>query len=627
MRTISRRKGPLILLGLCLLAFALRAYRLDYQSLWVDEAITLSRSQQPLPDLLRNMPAEHAPLYFTLIHVWLPLAGTTDFALRFSSLLFGVMCIPLMGVLGTALFDRRVGLLAALLLAVNPFHVWYAQDARMYTLATAFSLACLAGLVRALQTNRWWHWAIYALSGALALYSHYYAGLILVVSGLFALGWLAWSPADRVRVGRRWLASVAAMGLIFLPWLPHALRVFEFHGWRPPIEAETLIRRYLTIFSLGTSVSDDLGWRLTWGFLALAAVGLIALGVRARRDPAHRPGAGLMLTLIVVTILGGVLLAVRRSDFQERYFMVVTPTYYLAIALGLTALARPRRVPIVAAAGLAFILGISAFSLHNHYTNSRFAKPDYKQVTATIAQSADPENDALVLSGAREAATRRYYPGERPKIYNLEGSRYKDLDEAGQAALLAEIARKHRQVWLLIKHGGPDPARAWFSQHAFPVQGGWTTDIFLSRYATWTGALPPPRSPLSTHETTPARLVGYALASADEQLQVAPGDIVKAVLYWETDAPLDRDYKVSFRLVDDTGHVVAAVDRSPGNGSLPSSSWPPGETVADRQGLLVPTDAPPGEIQLVVKLYDVDTLTDVVGAVLGPVRISGEAEP
>jgi len=609
----------------------------------VDEAITLSRSQQPLLELLRNMPAEHAPLYFTVIRFWLPLAGTTDFALRFPSLLFGVLCIPLMGGLGTALFGRWVGLLAALLLTVNPFLIWYAQDARMYPLATALSLACLASLVRALQTNQWWRWAIYAVCGALALYSHYYAGLILVVSGLFALGWLAWSPADRGSVGRRWLASVAAMALIFLPWLPHALRVFEFHGWRPPLDPGTLFRRYLTIYSLGTSVPPDLGWRLTWGFLALAAVGLIALGMWAWRDPAHRPGAGLMLTLILVTALGAILLAMRRSDFQARYFMVVTPTYYLAIALGLVALVgqRPqttdRRPPpnesavgrrpsavVLAATGLAFVLGTSAFSLHNHYTNPQFAKPDYKGVTAYIARWADPEKDAIVLSGTRESAVRRYYPGERPKIYNLEGSRYKDLDEASRAALFAQIAEEHEQVWLLIKHEGPDPARAWFSQHAFPVEGRWITDIFLDRYVTGTGALPPPQPPLSTREVGPVHLVGYALVSGDE---LAPGDVVKVVLYWETDAPLDRDYKVSLRLVDGAGHVMAAMDRSPGNGSTPSSSWRPGETVADRQGLLVPTDAPPGEVQLVVKLYDLDTLTDVVDAVLGPVWVAEGGAP
>ena len=616
------------LLAFVLLAFILRIYRLGAQSLWVDEAITLSRSQQPFLDLLRNMPAEHAPLYFVLTHFWLLLAGTTDFALRFPSLLFGVLCVPLIGQLGTALFDRWVGLLVALLLVVNPFHVWYAQDARMYTPVTAFSLACLVSLVYALRTNQRWRWAVYAVSGALALYTHYYAGLILVVSGLFALGWLAWSPTDRARTGRRWLAAVTAMGLLFLPWLPRALRVFGFHGWRPPIEVQTLLRRYLTIFSLGTSVPDALGWRLTWGFLALAAVGLIALGVWAWRDPAHRPGAGLMLALTLVTILGGVLLALRRSDFQERYFMIVTPAYYLAIVLGLRALTRPRRAPIVAAVGLAFILGSSAFSLQNHYTNPEFAKPDYEQVTAQIARWANPASDALVLSGTREAAVRRYYPGERPKIYNLQGSRYKDLDEAGQAALFAEIAQKHRQVWLLIKHGGTDPAYAWFSRETFPVQAGWTTDIFVARFTTPPQSRPPLAPPASVHADGPVTLQSYVLTSP----HVAPGQaiahdqVMGVVLGWVAHASLEHDYKVSLRLVDDAGRVVAAVDRAPANGFNPSSGWPAREMVVDRHGLWVPPETAQGVYQVVVKLYDPADLREVVSAQLGPVTVIGDEE-
>jgi len=104
-------------------------------------------------------------------------------------------------------------------------------------------------------------------------------------------------------------------------------------------------------------------------------------------------------------------------------------------------------------------------------------------------------------------------------------------------------------------------------------------------------------------------------------LSVAAGDVVKAVLYWRTEAVLDRDYKVSLRLRDSVGKVVAVVDRSAGDGLMPSSIWKPGETVTDRHGLLVPRETPSGEYQLVVKLYDPGTLTEVVDATLGPVWI------
>ena len=66
----------LAMLAILLLAFALRAYRLDFQSLWSDEGISLLRASQSLPEMMRNMPVEHTPGYFVLLHGWLALAGT-----------------------------------------------------------------------------------------------------------------------------------------------------------------------------------------------------------------------------------------------------------------------------------------------------------------------------------------------------------------------------------------------------------------------------------------------------------------------------------------------------------------------------------------------------------------------
>ncbi len=149
-----------------LAAFALRVWRLDGQGLWSDESISLERALLPLGAMLAELPVEHAPLYFVLLNLWLRVAGATDFALRFPSLWCGVAAVPLVAALARRTVGRRTALTAALLLAVNPLHVWHAQDARMYTLATCLALAALAALARALRTGAARDWAGYGLAGA-----------------------------------------------------------------------------------------------------------------------------------------------------------------------------------------------------------------------------------------------------------------------------------------------------------------------------------------------------------------------------------------------------------------------------------------------------------------------------
>lgn len=114
----------LALLALVILAFALRLYRLDYQEMRGDEAFSVMFAQKELGSILAKTVSTtepHPPLSFFLLHFWMALAGRSEFALRFSSLFFGVATVPLVYRLGKQLWAKEAGLWAAGLLALNPF--------------------------------------------------------------------------------------------------------------------------------------------------------------------------------------------------------------------------------------------------------------------------------------------------------------------------------------------------------------------------------------------------------------------------------------------------------------------------------------------------------------------------
>jgi hypothetical protein len=99
------------------------------------------------------------------------------------------------------------------------------------------------------------------------------------------------------------------------------------------------------------------------------------------------------------------------------------------------------------------------------------------------------------------------------------------------------------------------------------------------------------------------RLVGYDLDAS----RVAPGQQLPITLYWQaTEATGDR-LKVFVHLLDPQGNIVAQSDAEPGDGTYPTSSWLPGEYLADKHLLTVPEDARPGPASVVIGLYDPHT--------------------
>jgi hypothetical protein len=184
-------------LALLLLAFALRVYALDSQSLWYDEAVTAQVAQQGLAEMARWTADDiQPPLYYAITAGWVQVAGLSEWALRFPSVFFGVLMVALAWVLGRRLFGPIAGSLAALLAALHPLWVYYSQEARMYTLLTALGMAAGYALLRVLAAShgpagypkarlRWW--IGFSLAAIALLYTHYFALFLLITFALHFL--------------------------------------------------------------------------------------------------------------------------------------------------------------------------------------------------------------------------------------------------------------------------------------------------------------------------------------------------------------------------------------------------------------------------------------------------------
>ncbi|HEM61397.1 MAG TPA: hypothetical protein ENO24_03815, partial [Chloroflexi bacterium] len=430
----SSKGAACLVLLILLVAFGLRLYRLGYQSIWYDEAVSLHLSSKDLQALTLHTAGDiHPPLYYYLLHFWILLAGNSEFSAAFLSVVFGMLLVAGCCRLGTRLYDRWVGLLAAFLVAISSFNVWYSQEVRMYTLgaflglASLYCLVKLAGLAeRDSGADRqpeggsprhrplWLYWLGYVLSAAAGLYTLYYFAFVLLLENLFVFGW--WLAA-RVRSQERplslhqWLPAQLLVAALYAPWVPIAAR----QALQPPVPpwrgftglASAVVESW-TALALGQSVEPGslVVWPVLLFILAVYLLGLIGL-VRGRR---RWPTGALLCGYTFLPLAAIYLLSLHTPLFHVRYMFTYSPAFYLVFAVGLVQLRRTSRVALLV--GLAAISLGSAYSIHRMHFEPQYAADDHRGAVRYIEERLAPGDAVLVNAGYAYPAFLYYYDGD-----------------------------------------------------------------------------------------------------------------------------------------------------------------------------------------------------------------------
>lgn len=601
------------MLMVLLLAYALRAYHLDYQSLWSDEGISLLRASLSLPEMLAEMPREHMPGYFVLLHGWLRLAGESDFSLRFPSLLASVLSVALIFRLGAdlnkvvpAANSATAGAVAAVLLATSAFQVWYAQEARMYSWLLAMALLSTWALWRLLvrpgrQPAPWL--VVYAVTTAACVYLHLYGALVPIAQTVFVAGWAIVQRDVRSLV--RWAGASAVAFLLFLPWLPRALAIFGFEGWREGGNASEIPWRYLAAYS----VSDGMpapwhGW-LPWLYALLALAG-IWFWRRVRPAAAWLLVAGVLVPMTIVFAF-----ALRNPDYHERYAIMVTGPLLLLVAGGVRLIGpdSPTQHPgsrrgLTIAAALALTAALAAANLvavERLYNDVALQKPDFRGAAGRIMGELQPGDVVLVDGPDPEKVFLHYYSagaGGTGPVYAVG-----ELEQATLDAADAELTRRLQdasRVWELLYFHNPATVQVWLATRGWATDPTYHNGIRVTLYGLNDGR-------------AISRSLGVAFgteltleAAEVNTVTPQPGELLRVTTRWFTQAPAP-EYKFSLRLHDAAGTIAQSVDYVPQNWLAPTNVWLVDQPASDQRGLVLRPDLPPGQYRLTLRLYDPGT--------------------
>jgi mannosyltransferase len=643
---VQRRAMWVAMIFLTLATFALRLYRLGQPSLRGDEAFDVLFASQSLGELLHQLrfAQPYPPLFHVGLHVWLPVIGQSEFAVRFGAVLCTTLVVPGVYALGSQLFNKQVGLVGALLAVVNPFIHWWGQDAHFYAyllaITTILNLVALRlwrseGYPRPTHTGKERRYdgvfldGFYVLVALVSLLTHYFAyfawGALNVVAIVESLR-RRWSR----QLMRPWWGAQALVIIIYLPWVIWSLPLTStfVEPWIERLTAWEMLWRELVAFNLGYSWPLTLqgpGEALTSAaticlpglFAGLTIAGCVLGWAR----PSYRHGLVLTLSLILVPLSAIYIASFHRPIFDEKLTIFLLPLYLVLLSLGIVELARRWRWAGLLG-GLAALL-VMLFANFQYFTNESFAKsPAWREMIGYVNKKAQPGD--LIIYNLPDPSILYYNENKLPiELVPISA----ELSTAEISTDLEERLAGYNRVWLvpLIRPWWDTrgDVLTWLDRHTDRLEQRFFRGVHVNLYLTpsaWQSAMTP--QPATFAEGI--RLLGFRLseelgdsppglgAGGKEEtnsLKLSPGDTLHLSLYWQADGPTRIPYTVFTHLVGPDGQLYGQWDNPPVWGTYPTTEWSAGEKIVDRYEIPVDPNTPPGSYFLSVGLYDPATGT------------------
>lgn len=634
MNAPANRRATLFLLLVILIAFALRVYRLDAQSLWYDEGVTATLAQRDLADLTAWTARDiQPPLYYYLVAGWGRMAGWSEWSLRFVSAWWGVLLVPLLAVLTYRLTAQRGAAgVAALLTALHPLLLYYSQEARMYTMVVA--LGVLAGYLFLCATESATHkrgdWLFYLLAATSAVYTHYFAFFLLFAFVMTELITIANFRTNWRRAILFLLGTHLLIALLFSAWVAPLFTQLatDRSYWQGTFKIGEALRAIGLRFVVGETVLEQFAGPYLWiaGVVTLL-IGSILLYQGWRNRSAAQALIFIFSWLLIPTACV-LLLAIAVPKFNVRYVMLALPGLILLWSCGAASVPRtaharrifpdpdgpsPERAPpkyrylLITTLPLLVIFGIAD---RNWFTDHSFLKAQWREAAAYVRLHHEA-GEAVVLVSGHTWPVWDYYAPDLPAIHLpdlqiLDVDAVLDFTESGTA--LRDALQGYNGAWLVNwQEEVVDPTGV------VPIQLGWagTEKTFRSQF--WEVGLrrfieldpdaiptaPPLAERVDANFGDQLIFTGYTTTKEDELLlfwQLAPNATVP-----------QPDWQISLHTETPEGlPYYSPTDRRPTDYHYPVARWQPGETV---MGMIPALEwagpaAMPGPYQLQLRVYD-----------------------
>jgi 4-amino-4-deoxy-L-arabinose transferase-like glycosyltransferase len=571
-----------------LLAMFARLYHLQTQSIWFDEGWSAYAAVQPTLVGAVEADPTNPPLYYVTLNLLARGFGDSAFALRYVSLLFGLLIIPLAYHLARHLFDLRAALGAAFLTAFSPLLWWASQEARMYTLLAVLVLIVVWGWHRLLHQSSPGAWIALWLGELALLYAHNTGPIIVVwLNTLVVVAWIRYRSLKRPD-WRIWFAGQIGVGLFWSPW-------FIARFLNVPGANSGFVRDFV-------SLPDLLGqmWQAVWTgpwamvgkepVLILASAGIFVLS--AALIPWRKAAGRWLIAHVMILSLGLLLgIGILGGEMHGRYLVMVAPLLLVAIGAGIA------RWRYVLYSGLTLCAVVFVISIHLATHNPAYAHDDVRGMVQYYADHMTIADSVLAWSYADRYDLAYYWPRLNVKAHRITLPEGADLND----------------ILPLLPRSGDVALNIWYTQRADYrgmmgcVLGDGTINLpetftvyGMSSQLYRTPSLHPPQMLPFSLVSTAANIttLGTLLPTTADKALCLPVQIT-------LNQPLQGNLKVVLSVRNNLGWEIARADTifAQANQRL-SSQLQPGAVLTAYPLLRLPVGTPPGDYPIFLRLYD-----------------------
>ncbi len=399
----------IILTPILLGAFYLRLHDLGNWPVRWDEAFSVWGAQMGLVEGTNFTAGDvHPPLHPWLLHVWVRLAGISEFAIRAMSVFPALITISLVYSLTLRLSRQDLAALFALLLiTVSPYHIQWSQDGRMYALATMFaSLAIYAYL----QSGR----NLFAFSAIGAVLSHYFGAIVIGTVVLYDV------IVRREMRRRQWYIAFAIVVAVCLAWGMFTVGLMRKDPSSASFDPRAAFVIMANVFAVNSTTHAG---AYTPHVFLIIAIFFLGVFLTWRDNPVQATFIvfGCVLPPIAISLLGLPFVPVHVNALQERYFSLFAPFAFAGFGIGLASMLKRRwlRAP-----GAIVCAGLLAFqgSLALERADRRYFKDDYRSMMAAVTALTTSDDIVFFASGGRKPVV----------YYHLDRAGY-DVQKSGRA--------------------------------------------------------------------------------------------------------------------------------------------------------------------------------------------------
>lgn len=386
-------------------------------SIWFDESYSAYLVRGDFGQIWHETSMDvHPPFFYFALKMWSLLFGTSDIAMRFMSIFFGLIAIVFIYQLLKRYFGVKPASVATLAVSISPMFIRYAQEMRMYTMVLAIVFIATYVLSLALEHKEKKHyWIIYAILVSTGMWTHYFSAFVWIAHLVIIInhfGGIKKLFKDKKTLKTIILTYVLAVAL-YLPWIPsffNQIKTVQSGFWIPPISLNTPAD-FLGNTLFFKDAADVTSWIAILGFTALGLFTYLALKLARTAKKREKQGIKAILIMIGVPILVMTILSLPplTSSFVDRYVLYSIVSIWILFGL-VFALSKERMRKLLAT----LLIAVAVIGVVN--VEARTSKGYAKDIVAEVFQVAD-EKEPIIAGSVWTYYDGIFYTSEKHPVY------------------------------------------------------------------------------------------------------------------------------------------------------------------------------------------------------------------